>query len=451
MNRTFHAFLITAAALCSCSPKIVTTLDSALPPLSDQAEVTVLDIDDAVPDKAQELGTVRIGDTGWTLSKNGTYDKVLDIARTQAVTAGGNVLKITEHKYPDFTSSIHRLKATIYNVSDLTAITKNADAETESSHPDYAMLYLYRTSGMGGLINYNVSFNDREIFTATPKSKTEHKIYVPGYYELKARTETEVTNRLNIRLGQDYYVKCSVSTGILAGRPTFELMPLAQGKDEYNSISGNVSTKQDIHDVSHWRISAGIGYGHRQGRIPESDTETRNYLKSLKNGLSYNFDVCYYFSESLGAGLKHSVYSDSESVPGTVTYNDGTMESGTISDNIRISFTGPIMSLRNISANERHTFVLDYGLGYIAYNDKVVIPGTSYVIKGHDLGQFFELGYGIALNEHLSASLQLSLTSGVLTSYDLVNGNQTTHMTLEKENFESLNSISAGIGLSWSF
>ena len=254
---------------------MVTSFSSDLPPISDGIEITVLDINDVVPDGAQELGTVRIGDTGFTLAKNATYEKVLDLAKAQARAAGGNVLKITEHKYPDFSSSIHRLNATIYNVNDVSAISKNAYAETGSNHPDYAMLYLYRPSGMGGLINYNVSLNDREIFTATPKSKTEHKIYVPGSYELKARTETEVTNRINIMLGQDYYVKCSVSTGILAGRPSFELMPIAQGKDEYNSIYGNVSTKHDIHDVSHLRISAGIGYGHRLGRIAESDANTR--------------------------------------------------------------------------------------------------------------------------------------------------------------------------------
>ena len=374
MSRLFHVFLIAAAALCSCSPKMATSLSSDpgsdLPPISDGTEITV----------------------------------------------------------------------------------PNADAETESDHSYYAMLYLYRPSGTGGLVKYNVSLNDREIFTARSNSSTEHKVFVPGSYELKARTGTEVTNRINVRLGEDYYIRCSFGTGNQAGSPRFELMPSAQGKKEYNSVSGIASTTvKEVHDVSHWRISAGIGYGHRLGRIAESDANTRDYLKSLSNGLAYNFDACYYFSESLGAGLKHSVYSDSESVPGTVTYNDGTMESGTFSDNIRISFTGPIMSLRNVSSDENRTFVFNYGIGYAAYKDKAGIPGNSFVMKGHTLGQFLELAYGVALNRHLSASLHLSLTSGLLTSVDYTYGDYTVHQKLEKENFESLTSISAGLQLSWSF
>ncbi len=105
-------------ALAGCSPRISSYLESDYDPLEAAAEVIVLDKNAAIPDDAESLGIVKVGDTGFTTSENGSYEAVVALVKEQARMAGGNVVRIISHREPDRHSTIHRIEAEVFRVND---------------------------------------------------------------------------------------------------------------------------------------------------------------------------------------------------------------------------------------------------------------------------------------------------------------------------------------------
>lgn len=98
--------------LSSCNPQITTHISTTYPPLNYKQKVIVIELDQLEPDNAEVLGQIKIGDTGFTT--NCSYSIVIDKAKLEARKAGGNAIKITEHRLPTVLgSTCHRIKATI--------------------------------------------------------------------------------------------------------------------------------------------------------------------------------------------------------------------------------------------------------------------------------------------------------------------------------------------------
>jgi hypothetical protein len=86
----------------------------------------VVSIARAVPKNAEEVGKLSITDTGFTV--NCGYEFILEQAKLAARENGANIVKIIEHKTPNFFgSSCHRLKVAFYLLSDTTELTKNLE------------------------------------------------------------------------------------------------------------------------------------------------------------------------------------------------------------------------------------------------------------------------------------------------------------------------------------
>jgi hypothetical protein len=233
--RTYFCFILIVIGLSGCSPKITSSVTAAHTPLAKDAEVLVLEIDAPMPENAEMLGQIKIGDTGFT-TKNSNYAAVLNIAKDQARQAGGNVVKITEHKSPDLFSSIHRIKADILRVDDLSVLSDDMSDMEVSTHPDYAVIYFYRESGAGALVSYDVYVGDTKVYRSRPDTKAEVKLYEDGDVEVWAKTEAKEVLPLTVRKGRDYYIRTSVSPGIMIGRPDLEILSSEAGRVEYESI-----------------------------------------------------------------------------------------------------------------------------------------------------------------------------------------------------------------------
>jgi len=113
-----NVFLIIGSILflTSCSAKLTSSMQRTYAPLDYKEEVRVFEIGEKVPPNAEKLGTIKVGDTGFSV--NCSYATVLDNAKTEARKVGGNVLKITKHKKPDLWSSCHRITAEVYKVDN---------------------------------------------------------------------------------------------------------------------------------------------------------------------------------------------------------------------------------------------------------------------------------------------------------------------------------------------
>ena len=108
-------FLLFTLVLAACSTSKHTSVINYATPLPAGTHVEVIGIGQQVPDGAKLLGSISVGDSGFTTQCS--YQEVIRDAINMARDMGGNVLQITEHKEPDIWSSCHRIKADVYHVS----------------------------------------------------------------------------------------------------------------------------------------------------------------------------------------------------------------------------------------------------------------------------------------------------------------------------------------------
>lgn len=233
--KKFLLLALGSAIMVACSPKISSHLTKAYAPLAQDERVVVLELGVPVPEDAELLGEFSIGESGFTSTKKGTYPEVLARAKEKARAAGGNVISITNHRAPDGESTIHRIKGKILRVPDVSAI-KQTERSCQPEHPDYAIIYFYRNSGVGPIVSYDVHIGETSVYRSRVNTKAEVKVYEAGPVEIWGRTESRTSVPLNIQLGEEYYFRCSVNMGILVGRPEIELVDEYVGYDEYNSV-----------------------------------------------------------------------------------------------------------------------------------------------------------------------------------------------------------------------
>ncbi|MCL6275247.1 hypothetical protein M3P19_14595 [Muricauda sp. 2012CJ35-5] len=111
INNKYLTVLLSFTFLISCSPKLSSVLVKDYQSLAYDEEVVVFDIDEDIPEEFEQIGVLKARDTGFSVKCN--YEIVLDKAKLEARKAGGNAIKITMHKKPDFWSTCHRIDAII--------------------------------------------------------------------------------------------------------------------------------------------------------------------------------------------------------------------------------------------------------------------------------------------------------------------------------------------------
>ncbi|MEZ5199285.1 MAG: hypothetical protein R2764_23755 [Bacteroidales bacterium] len=129
--------VIICSALPSCAPMVTTTLVTTFPPAGEEEQIKVLGLDDEIPVDAILLGTVKVGDNGF--SANCGFREVLALAKKEAQKAGGNAIRITRH-IPPGRSTCHRITAQILKTFD------GYQVESFSMEPEsirYAVFNIY--------------------------------------------------------------------------------------------------------------------------------------------------------------------------------------------------------------------------------------------------------------------------------------------------------------------
>jgi hypothetical protein len=224
-------------SMVGCSPKVTTRLATNAAPLDYKQEVFVIGLTEEAPADAVELGTVKIGDNGF--STNCGWDVVIEQAKMEARKAGGNVLKITSHIPPNgMGSSCDRIRAKILKVENPDELIRFAAAKTATidSTWDYAMLYVYRPGGAGAFVGYDLYLNDSVIGRVRNNSKQVIKITKKGMNTLWAKTESKTEVPVDFEFGREYYLSCGIQMGIMVGRPAMRLVENTKGRAQYNSI-----------------------------------------------------------------------------------------------------------------------------------------------------------------------------------------------------------------------
>lgn len=229
--------LIVLTSIVACSPKVRTKTVENHQPLEFDAPVLLLYASDSVPESATYIGDVKVTDSGF--SSDCGLEVVLNYAKYETRMAGGNVLKLYEHQPPDAKSTCHRIKGLMFKMDDQEAFKaiENASSYTEIP-PDssYALFYVYRASGKGDLISYDVHLGDSAIYRATANSKEVLKIRKDGLNRLWAKTEVIEEIPIDVEFGRSYFLQCGMKTGWLMGRPELELVDEKTGMLIYDLI-----------------------------------------------------------------------------------------------------------------------------------------------------------------------------------------------------------------------
>jgi hypothetical protein len=234
MNKWIFFSLGCLISLSACAPKISTNITNSYPALDYREDVWVFGVEDPVPDSAETLGVIKIGDSGFSTSCG--WEEVIEKAKMEARTIGGNSIKITNHSLPSIWSTCHRITANILKVKNLDDFNVQEAVDSALINADYALLHVYRYGGTGALISYDLHLGDTLIGRVSRNWKKTIKIDKDGLNTLWARTEAKVELPINIQFGHAYYVRCSVVMGAFVGRPKLELVNSQTGKVEIQSI-----------------------------------------------------------------------------------------------------------------------------------------------------------------------------------------------------------------------
>lgn len=230
----FFMLFATIITFSACSPKISTNLNSNYPTLNYQQKVHVIGLNQAVPYNAELLGKVKVSNGGAAHSE---FDVVLNKAILAARKQGGNVIQITSHvPTSNFGGIRHVLKANILRVADSIASVYAAEKPADSN---YAVLNVYRFRGSGQLVSYNLYLGDSILCRVYNNYSKTILLDKEQLSTLWARTESKSEVPVDIKLGNTYYLRCSVVFGIAVGRPRLELVTSSSGKFEFESFKSN--------------------------------------------------------------------------------------------------------------------------------------------------------------------------------------------------------------------
>ncbi len=243
MKKNIILILLISIILQSCSPKIRTQLSSEVTkPLDSETEILIIKQDEKVPVNSKFIGDLKIGDSGF--STDCGYTKVINDAKATAKKSGANLIYLTEVKKPNFGSTCYRIKAKLYrnlNQELISSFYEKRNIENKSrlpSNAEYAIVYFYRPKNYyGSMIGFKIRMDDEKVIGRVRNGeKFEYKITDFGKHEFWGKTESKTSVIIDIKKGQEYFVRCGINMGIAVGKPELYIVENELGISEYESL-----------------------------------------------------------------------------------------------------------------------------------------------------------------------------------------------------------------------
>ncbi|MDB4335005.1 hypothetical protein OAA06_01460 [bacterium] len=216
----------------------------------------------------------------------------------------------------------------------------------------------------------------------------------------------------------------------------------------YQSIEVPKEKVVNHQEYQKFRFALNGGYAYRIGPLDEDiPSDFRSYIDQMRSGYSIGGDATYFFSKTLGVGMKYIYFNTSNSMDNIyVEEINQPRRFGDMSDDIDISFIGPSFFTRFMLPNKNQSYHVNFSIGYMIYShDNLLIDRFKYT--GTTSGTALDIGYDFGLSENLSIGLQISLIGGSLGAITKDDGTDIETLKLESGDYESLNRIDFSIGL----
>ncbi len=205
--------------------------------------IMVIPIGEPLPDSCKLIGPLNVGDNGYNMGCD--VGSIVDFAKTIAGRVKANIIKINASKPPDNWCECYRIYASMYYRKNIWNAKKGKydDSVAKAKFGDtakFAILYVYRgkkskESLLGGY-NVHIGNSDSSICQAKNNSANEIKLTKEGKIYLSAMTESESGVILDVKFGEEYYLKCSSQMGVLVREPKLELIDRNEGRAEYDIV-----------------------------------------------------------------------------------------------------------------------------------------------------------------------------------------------------------------------
>lgn len=243
MKKSIILTILIAVILQSCSPKIRTNLATeTFKPLAAETEILIVNPNEKVPADFKFVGELKIGDSGFSTACG--YSKVISDAKESAKKSGANLIHLTEVKKPNLGSTCYRIKAKLYrnlNQEVLAGLSEKRSFENQSRLPadaDYAVIYFYRPKNYSGsFVGFKIRMDDETVIGRVRNGeKFAFKTTDFGKHEFWGKTESKSSVNIDIKKGQEYFVRCGITMGIGVGRPEIYLIENELGISEYKSL-----------------------------------------------------------------------------------------------------------------------------------------------------------------------------------------------------------------------
>lgn len=195
------------------------------------------------------------------------------------------------------------------------------------------------------------------------------------------------------------------------------------------------------------RVAIQGGLATRIGKVDDSlSGDLYNYIKGLKRGTQLGADAIYLPSNGYGIGIKYNKFNSSNSIYGTFTYEDGTSETGWLSDRIGITFVGPYMTYSTAILGKPHVLMLNAGIGYLGYKDITTTASQSAVLSGSTMGSYIGFAYDYRIGKNIALGAEVSAISGNLKSIKQTQDGTVSDVDMG-DSVEGLTHVSISIGI----
>lgn len=205
--------------------------------------------------------------------------------------------------------------------------------------------------------------------------------------------------------------------------------------------------KQVKDNFSNFFLIANYGLGYRTAKVSNDvDPSLKSYVKDLKSGTSFDFEIGYRKDKNTTYSLLFSRFNSKGSI-GNVEYVEpnGFEGAGIVSDDIKINFYGIGGAFNDKGFGNLDVVIISMHLGYIQYINNVTLT-NKYKFSGGNLGINAKLSYYIGITPSIKIGPSLSFNGGVIKKFKVEGNGFNDSYKLDDDNLESLYRFDLMIG-----
>lgn len=254
----------------------------------------------------------------------------------------------------------------------------------------------------------------------------------------KVTEKTETVLHFNImRNGERYLTKIPLSHVVTYKKGYYV------EKKKKNVAPKEKSEKREVTDNLRTRLALDLGIGHFTQGANFGALSSEEFFDITGNGINLQLRAQRYWGKHFGAGVTYSLFRYSDSADDLYDFQLGKVD---MDQKIFLHVITPTFNVNLPLRNRKHSFVLELGLGYVGYKEKLTLNKVNIDGNGGAFNTSFAVSYEYEFSRNLAVGVQLSESYATLDKMKYQSGGE--HMTLKLNDSEGdILLVSFSVGL----